>query len=241
MNSPVKINGESELSEIVFAHPKIVLFLQHFNIYVPLNEKNVAKICNERNIRVELFLALLNLYLGKEFATPNGLLIADLPVIINYLANSHRYYQEDIYPNIQTSVRKLYELNNTPEIKMVDRFFQDYFSEVETHLQYENEVTFPYIDSLYKSLTEGQRYVVIENYSVEEYQEHHNDIEEKLDDLMHLLIKYLPLQKDNQVRRELFMHLAELNYDLHIHSQIEDLIVIPLVKKMEKQINELDE
>lgn len=237
MYSKIKINTATELADIVFAYPKVVLFFQHLNICVPLLEKTVADICVEKNIRSELFVVLLNLYLGKEFATPNGLIIADLPVIINYLGNSHRYYQEDIYPNIQKTIRELYTLNNTTEIKMVDRFFQDYFNEVNVHLKYENEVTFPYIDRLYTSLTEGQRYVAIENYSVEEYQEHHNDIEEKLDDLMHLLIKYLPLQKDNHVRRELFMHLTELNYDLHIHSQIEDLIVIPLVKKMEKQIS----
>ncbi len=238
MNSKIKIHTDTELSEIVFTYPKTVLFLQHFDIYVPLNEKTITTICIEKGIRSELFLTLLNLYLDNEFATPNGLLVSDLPVIINYLSNSHRYYQEDIYPNIQKSICELNELNDTPEIKMVDRFFQEYFNEVNLHLKYENEVTFPYIDCLYKSLTEKHKCSISENYSVEEYQDHHNDIEEKLDDLMHLLIKYLPIQKDKHVRRELFMLLAELNYDLHIHSQIEDLIVIPLVKKMEKLTNE---
>lgn len=236
MYSKIKINSDTELSEIVFAYPKVLLFLQHFKIFVPLNEKTIIQICEEKNIRSELFLTLLNLYLGKEFATPQGLLVSDLPTIIKYLGNSHSYYQEGIYPNIQKSIRKLYELNDTPEIKMVNEFFQDYFNEVNTHLIYENETTFPYIECLYTSLNKGEKCIISENYSVKEYEEHHNDIEEKLEDLMHLLIKYLPIQKDHQVRRELFMLLAELSYDLHIHSQIEDLILTPLVEEMEKQI-----
>jgi regulator of cell morphogenesis and NO signaling len=70
-------------------------------------------------------------------------------------------------------------------------------------------------------------------YSVSEYKDHHNDIEEKLNDLKSLLIKYLPLKNDQPIRRKLLFSLFELEYDLNIHSQIEELILIPLVSKME--------
>ena len=72
-----------------------------------------------------------------------------------------------------------------------------------------------------------------QKYAVAEYQEHHNDIEEKLNDLKSLLIKYLPLKNDQSIRRNLLFRLFELEYDLNIHSQIEELILIPLVSKME--------
>ncbi|MGC8803040.1 MAG: hypothetical protein ACP5PS_04610, partial [Bacteroidales bacterium] len=55
-------------------------------------------------------------------------------------------------------------------------------------------------------------------YSVEEYREHHDDIEEKLSDLKNLLIKYLPAREDQQARRRLLTHLFELESDLAIHS-----------------------
>ena len=76
----------------------------------------------------------------------------------------------------------------------------------------------------------------VEEYSVKEYRLHHDDIEEKLNDLKNLLIKYLPQKNDQQIRRKLLFSLFEVEYDLNIHSQIEDTILIPLVEKMEKHL-----
>jgi regulator of cell morphogenesis and NO signaling len=76
-------------------------------------------------------------------------------------------------------------------------------------------------------------------YSVVEYQEHRNDIEEKLNDLKSLLIKYLPPKNDQTIRRKLLFLLSELEYDLNIHSKIEELILIPLVVAMELHLKKL--
>lgn len=71
-------------------------------------------------------------------------------------------------------------------------------------------------------------------YSVTDYREHHSDIEEKLTDLKNLLIKYLPIRDDQQLRRRLLFNLFELEFDLAIHSEIEENMLIPLVEHMEK-------
>ncbi len=71
-----------------------------------------------------------------------------------------------------------------------------------------------------------------------EYKEHHDDIEEKLDDLKNLLIEYLPLKEGRNMRRRLLFKLFELEHDLRIHSRIEDYILIPLVTSMEKRLKE---
>jgi len=74
------------------------------------------------------------------------------------------------------------------------------------------------------------------NYSVSDYQEHHDNIEDKLEDLKNLLLKHLPLDNDQQIRRKLLFSLFELEYDLTIHTRIEDEILIPLVEKLERTI-----
>jgi regulator of cell morphogenesis and NO signaling len=123
--------------------------------------------------------------------------------------------------------------NDHKEMALVEKFFNEYFSEVREHLNYENTVVFPYVIRLYDQFVDSNHPGHQKKYSVAEYKEHHNDIEEKLDDLKNLLIKYLPLKNDQQIRRELMFSLLELEYDLNIHSQIEDFILIPLVAKME--------
>ena len=76
------------------------------------------------------------------------------------------------------------------------------------------------------------------DYSVIQYKDHHDDIEEKLNDLKNLLIKYLPINQDQIVRRKLLFLLSELEFDLKIHSDIEELILIPLTMRLEKKLKQ---
>jgi len=63
-------------------------------------------------------------------------------------------------------------------------------------LDYENKVVFPYVLDLFEQVNEQKTTREITKYSVVEYKDHHNDIEEKLNDLKSFLIKYFPQDKD---------------------------------------------
>jgi regulator of cell morphogenesis and NO signaling len=117
---------------------------------------------------------------------------------------------------------------------MIGTFFDKYFREVTEHLDYENEVVFPYVLSLNEKLAGKASGNETDSYSVTEYREHHDDIEEKLADLKSLLIKYMPQKDDQQIRRQLLLCLFELEYDLKIHSMIEESLLIPVVEEMER-------
>ena len=125
-------------------------------------------------------------------------------------------------------------INDHPEIFMIGKFFDKYFKEVVEHLDYEDDVVFPYVLGLNDQLALKSPINTTASYSVTEYREHHNDIEEKLTDLNNLLIKYIPQKNDQQIRRKLLLILFELEYDLKIHSLIEETILIPMVEKMEQ-------
>jgi regulator of cell morphogenesis and NO signaling len=235
-SSNLLITPDTGLPEILMSHPHAMLFFEHFGIQVPLKRKTISQICTELGIRTELFVAFTNLYIGNEPAADKGYKVSDIPVIIIFLKNSHRYYLNEIYPEIQMLTRQIQSLNDTDEIKLLEKFFNEYFSEVKEHLDYENDVVFPYITALHEHMSGESRNTLFTTYSVTEYKKHHSNIEEKLDDLMNLLISYLPLGKDQQVRRKLFLNLVELNYDLNVHARIEDLVLVPLAEKMERKL-----
>ena len=228
------ITPESNLSEVVSENPGIIYFLEHFGIKFPLQAKTVEKICLERGIRPQLFIVLANLYLGKEPINIDNLSYSDLPAIIHFLKNTHKYYLEEIYPDIRESIQQIQALNDSEGIKMLEQFFREYFEEVREHLDYEDDIAFPYISKLHECMENKNMCNQLSTYGVSEYKDHHNDIEEKLNDLMNLLIKYLPHKNDQRIRRRLFLSLVELDYDLKIHARIEDLVLIPLVEKTEK-------
>lgn len=227
------LNADTKVADVILNNPYLMLLLEHFGIAVPVQEKTVDDICIENNINTDLFLTFANLYNGVHHIPTKSFSYTETLTIVNYLKNSHNYYSEEIYPNILGIIRKMNSANSHKEMALVEKFFGDYFNEVIEHLNYENETVFPYIVGLYESVVVSNKPYGVQEYSVADYKEQHNDIEEKLNDLNNLLIKYLPQNEDLPLRRKLLLSLFELEYDLNIHSKIEDLILIPLVAKME--------
>lgn len=225
---------EMKASEIIINNPYLILMFEHFEIKLEVREKTIEQICNENHINTSLFITIANLFNGFKPQAITEYISNDIQSIIKYLGNSHKYYISEIYPQIQEIIKEIYLINKHPEILMIEKFFDKYFEEVTEHMEYENNMVFPYVLNLDEQLTNNNNFYKLNSYSVVEYREHHNDIEEKLTDLKNLLIKYLPIDNDQQLRRKLLFYLFELEYDLNIHSQIEDNILIPLVEKMEK-------
>lgn len=228
------ITSEIKTSDIIISNPYLMLMLEHFKINMEVHEKTVEQICIEYKINLELFLTIANLFNEFKPSPISEYSSNDIQTIINYLKNSHQFYLKEKYPQIQDYIKQIYQINNHPEILMIEKFFDTYFIEVTEHIDYENSVVFPYIVNLDSRLSQKNYEDTENSYSVTEYREYHNDIEEKLTDLKNLLIKYLPQKGDQQLRRKLLFCLFELEYDLNIHSQIEDSILIPLVEKMEQ-------
>lgn len=236
--NPKMIVPEMKVSDIIMDNYYLILMLENFGIQLNVQEKRIEEICREHQINIEVFLSFANLFNGTRYTPSNEFTVDDLQTIVNYLKKCHKYYLTEKYPRIQRYIQQLQELNNLQGIKLVEVFFNEYFNEVRMHLEYEDTVVFPYITSLFQTLTEKTRPENKNPYSVTQYKEHHDDIELKLTDLKNLLIKYLPVQNEQAERRKLLFSLFELEFDLKIHTRIEDTILIPLVEKIEQQLKQ---
>ncbi len=224
------------MSELIAENPYLMLMLEHFGITLVVHDKTIRQLCNENGVSEALFLSFANLFNGFQPSTTTQYAFTDLKTIILFLKNSHAYYLEEKYPQIRNYIARMFELNEQSSILMVEKFFDQYFAEVTEHLHYEDQVVFNYVNNLFDCMEPGHEANLPVDYSVSNYQEHHDDIEEKLEDLKSLLLNYLPLKNDQKIRRKLLFSLFELEYDLNIHTQIENDILIPLVEKMEQYV-----
>ncbi len=224
---------ESKVSELVFENPMLLLLIDHFGLDFLIHEKTIRELCLENEINENVFIAVANLYNGFKSIDLEIFSKNDIECIIKFLWNSHIYYENEKYPEIKDLIVLSYEKNRAAEIKLIGQFFDEYFEEVKEHLSYENDTAFPYFKKLLKdnfqNIDENLR-----DFSVKEYSEHHTDIESKLNDLKALLLKHIPVDNDRVLRRKIITALFELEYDLNIHSLIEDTILIPLIEKIEK-------
>jgi regulator of cell morphogenesis and NO signaling len=230
------IKPEIKMADLIFENPYLLLLLEHFGLDLVMHDKTVTQLCTENGINEKVFISFANLYNGFSPSASEAFDSEHIETIIGFLRNSHYYFKYDKYPEIQDYIKKLFEKNPSAEIRMIEKFFDDYFMEVSEHLDYEEGIAFPYFRSLIRSKgpkqdTEGVK------FSGTEYLEHHTDIESKLTDLKNLLLRHISLKSDPVNRRKLLFSLIELEYVLNIHSLIEETILIPLVINLEiKQI-----
>jgi regulator of cell morphogenesis and NO signaling len=225
----ISLNSESILSDSLAGNKRLLLLLERFGIGFGMGDGSIAEVCKAQGVVCEVFLSISNSYLGSHYTGNIPVTSEAIACLIRYLQSSHSFYLDEKYPELRGFIAQMKELNRARSMAMVERFFNEYFDEVAEHLNYENDVVFPYILKLLNDESLSGT-----DFSVDEYKDHHNDIEDKLNDLKNLLIKYMPVDGDGIPRRKLLNSLFELEFDLNIHSMVEDTILIPLVRKMEK-------
>jgi regulator of cell morphogenesis and NO signaling len=233
LTSKIYIEPGLKVSDLIKENPSFLLVLEHFGIDEILKEKTIAQLCSQYNIGEFIFTAICNFYNDFNFVNQDKLNRSDIPVIIRFLSNSHRYYKNEKYPEILQYIKTLNVPEHKKEMTLVELFFNEYFVEVKEHLEYEEEIVFPYFSHLYDNVSPASE----KKFSASLYLDHHSDIESKLADLKNLLLNHLHIKNLNSVKRKLLYALFELEYDLKIHSMIEEQILIPLAVSLENKIH----
>lgn len=222
-----------KMTDLIEENPYLLLMMQHFEIDFCVGDLSLSEICRNYDISESLFITVANLYRGVKPKEAKSFSDKEILQIIRFLKNSHNYYRYDKYPQISSYIHQLQQNHSEKELELLEKFFNEYFSEVLEHLDYEDEIAFPY----YTRLLENENEQTDKQYSSKEYSEHHSDIELKLKDLKKLLLKYVKIDGDLGIRRKLLLSLFELEYDLYIHSLIEETVLIPFGVYLEKENN----
>lgn len=174
------------MSDLIQANYRLLRVLPRFGIHLGFGDKSVAEVCRAQGVSMELFLLVCNISTFDDFLPDTAMFKGiDVEDIVLFLQNSHKYYLEQRIPEIRENLSSLEEGPGTSSARILDRFFNDYRNEVEAHFEYEEQTVFPYI----RGLIHG---VHTEGYSIEQFEENHSNIEDKLEDLKNILIKYLP-------------------------------------------------
>lgn len=222
-----------KIAEIIADDYQLVLMFEHLGIPLVVKEKTIGDICDENKIHCSLLLTLINIYRNEPIDKLPELDEQDLHTLLNFLANSHRYYLEERIPAIRSLIDQIGRSN--PEAgTLLTNFIDTYTLEISEHFEYENSKVFPYIRSLIEGKTD-------QHYSVDRYKHLHSDIDESLTDIKKLLIKYLDFSDGQNIRRELLHYIFDFQKDLYIHTLIENNILIPTIERFEERLTKENE
>lgn len=125
---------------------------------------------------------------------------------------------------------------------LIKNFFNEYKAEFHNHIMREEKKVQPYVIKienafLNRKLTPELK-KQIDEYSINDFASEHDNIEEKLNDLKNIIIKYLPPFCHPSLYNKILIELFRLEKDLNLHANLEDKVMIPKVAFMEKSLLE---
>ena len=129
--------------------------------------------------------------------------------------------------NLESSFDRLVEPCDENQKKVILKFFVDYKKELEKHFSREEEEVFPYVESLLSGVRNP-------SYSITDFEEHHENVDEKMEDMKNIVMKYLPDVCDENMKMWVLLSIYRLRDDLRRHTYVEDNILVPTVKNLER-------
>lgn len=223
-NTGERLSKEMKLVELINVDYNLLSIFQRLNVRLPFGDMSVEEMCRREGFSTELFMAICNIYIDKEYRPSLDTLSADaLPRLIGYLRASHRYYLDEILPHATTHLESILSYCDSLSGKTLRRFYDDYKVQVRNHLEYEEQHLFPRIETLSDGV-----------HAASELDMPHSEIDDLTGDITSLVIKYLPEQAPTSLRCELLMHIFRLRDDLRLHTLIESRLLSPLVERLAK-------
>ncbi|MBO4581052.1 MAG: hemerythrin domain-containing protein [Bacteroidales bacterium] len=218
----------SKLSEILRSNWQLAVLFPRLNIYWGFGEQTIEQYCTAHHLSADFVLMICNAYTFENFSPQTKDFIGfNYQNLTDFLLCSHIYYLQKRLPHIKQHLQHVVP----PEHEMsaiVNRFFNDYTQEVQLHFEYEEHTVFPYITQLVSHQPHAR-------YSMDKFEEQHDNMQNKLNDLISLVMKYLPSEWKNEERTSLLINLSSLLYDMQHHAHIEEHILIPYIKYLENK------
>ena len=221
-----KYKATDKMSDLICENYTLLMVMSRFGLPLGFGDKNVKEVCDACNVDYKTFLAVVNFMDTGQFVVGG----ADLSIqaLMEYLKNSHSYYLENRMLSIQEQLKEISEGCEQQHQQILNLFFNEYKNEVIRHFDYEEVTVFPYISNMVKGARPG-------DYEIGVFRENHSNIDDKLNDLKNIIMKYLPGDTLSDMRIRVLFGIFALEEDLSKHSLIEDKILIPLVMKLEQR------
>lgn len=223
-----QFKAETKMNKLLQENMDLIFVLNQFSIPLGFGDKSIDEVCKKAGIPTESFLAMIQFHNNPENPDLNSLCKLNPETILGYLRKSHSYFLEYRLPSIREKLNRA--LNNVSTKETIITYFEEYEREVHEHMEYENLTFFPYSQNLVEGIEQ-------EGYSVKDFEVRHNDIEEKLEDLINLIVKYLPTQGDVHLLADILNDLKKCDKEISIHSFLEDRILVPKITSMEKNVS----
>ena len=218
------------MREILRDNSLLVKTVGRFGLAFGFGDDSVTSICSKNGVDTATFLTVCNLLSGYPYK-PGSISLKSLS---EYLKKAHAGFLEISLPRIRHHLIEAINHNTPNEVEILFmRFYDEYVKEVNRHMNYENDVVFPYVERLTKGMTDG-------NFNINRYSENHDNAAAKLNELKDLFI-YHYTQKENPKLSVTLFDIVMCEKDLISHFEIESKLFVPEVARLENELRDKSE
>jgi regulator of cell morphogenesis and NO signaling len=190
---------------------------------------SIEELCRREGLDAELFITLCNMHLTPSYRpTEESLRSEMIRDVVAYLRSSHRYYTGYMLPHVAQHLERVLEHCDKVSQRALRSFYDDYVGFLASHFEEEERNIFSVIDGID---TEAEA-------SFTMLEAPHGDIDDRTNDIASLVIKSLPESVPTPLRCSLLDHIYMLRDDLRRHSDLEMLLLRPLVAKYLKTLKQ---
>ena len=224
--------ADDKMISLIADNYNLLESLGRFGINLGFGDKTVREVCNDQGVDTFTFLLIVNFSI-------NGYKVMDdddrisIPTLLHYLKASHEYFLDFQLTNIRKELKEALDENDNLA-RLIMKMYDSYAHEIRSHMKYEEQTVFPYVDKLLRKEDVG-------DYDIDTFSKHHSEVTSQLRELKNIIIKYLPsdTQRNNRLTTVLY-DLYKNEEWLGLHSEMEDHIFVPAIRRIERQMKQND-
>lgn len=224
--------ADDKMISLIADNYNLLESLGRFGINLGFGDKTVREVCNDQGVDTFTFLLIVNFSI-------NGYKVMDdddrisIPTLLHYLKASHEYFLDFQLTNIRKELKEALDENDNLA-RLIMKMYDSYAHEIRSHMKYEEQTVFPYVDKLLRKEDVG-------DYDIDTFSKHHSEVTSQLRELKNIIIKYLPsdTQRNNRLTTVLY-DLYKNEEWLGLHSEMEDHIFVPAIRRIEHQMKQND-
>lgn len=218
------------MCDVICSEYHLLQVMSRFGIPLGFGEKTVREVCEANSVNTLTFLAVAN-YM-KQGPGVASLYVGSLSVssLMDYLRQAHTYFLNFQLPNIRRKLLGAIDCSQQNEVAyLILKFYDEYMADVRKHMEYENRKVFTYVSNL----LEGRKAA---NYEIARFSKSHEGTDKKLQELKNIIIKYYTGASSTELLHNVLFDLFICEEDLRTHCEVEDVLFVPAVQRLEEQV-----
>ncbi|MBP6064726.1 hemerythrin domain-containing protein [Bacteroides sp.] len=231
MDQLQRYKSTDKMMDLIGDNYSLLQVMSRFGISLGFGGKTVQETCRMNGVDCQTFLVVAN-FMAEGFSRMNTDEHDNLsiPALVDYLRRAHTYFLDFSLPAIRRKLLEALDSSQSDVSFLILKFFDGYMQAVREHMEYENQTVFNYVDAL----LQGK---VRKNYQISTFSKHHDQVGERLTELKNIIIRYCPSTASNYLLHAALFDIYVCEEELELHSQVEDLLFVPAILKLERRIH----